>query len=582
MANALRHRGPDGEGHWLTPDGCMGLAHRRLAVLDLSEAAAQPMSRGDRYTITYNGEIYNYLELREDLAARGHTFVSQSDTEVLLAAYEDEGPAMLERLDGMFAFAIWDRPERTLFCARDRFGEKPFFYWHEPGRRFVFASEMKALFAAGIRRHVSRRMLFHYLSYDTVEDPRRRDETFFEGVQRLEAAHLLEVRSDGTLSKKRYWALPRERQEITLERAAETFRGLFCDSVRNRLRSDVPLGSSLSGGIDSASVVCAIDRLRKGSAHPQKTFSARFDDPSLDEGRYIELVAQATDVSSHVTWPTARAMVHDLDAMLHHHEEPIGSASAVAQWEVMKLARSEGVTVLLDGQGADEMLGGYLHYFRPLFRALSRGNRRRLAAELGAFQAVHGRSFVLGPRFRLESVAPGLLRWLGSARRRLSRPPYLRHLDPEFADAYRNEPPPFEIFADLDQALRYSTEVYGLEKLLRLADRNSMAHSREVRLPFLSHRLVEFVFSLPDEHKLAGGWTKLLLRRAVEGMVPREIAWRVEKIGFEAPQQQWLRDAEVQRLVRAAEDRLVRERLIRPNIAGREWQWLMAGKLLEA
>jgi asparagine synthase (glutamine-hydrolysing) len=536
-----------------------------------------------RYTVTLNGEIYNYVELREALTEKGHAFVSDSDTEVLLAAYSEYGISVLDKLDGMFAFAIWDEETQTLFCARDRFGEKPFFYHFVPGKVFAFASEVKSLFAFGAPRRINNRMLFNYLAYDVVENPRAKSETFFEGVSKLEAAHYILIESGGEVTSRRYWTVPEINidQRISFESACERFRELLTQSVKRRLRSDVPVGTSLSGGLDSSSVLCTISGLLNGNGRGQKTFSARFHDKKLDEGDYMRLAAEAAGARQYFAWPDARTLLEGLDELFYHQEEPFGGASVLAQWEVMKLAKRENVTVLLDGQGADETLGGYVHYFRPLFLGLYSRDRGRFREEVRAYEAIHKRRFASTARFRWEATRPSILRLLGSARRKFSRPSYLAHLHPDFAAAYKTEPPPFTTYNDLNETLRHATQGYGLEKLLRFADRNSMAFSREVRLPFLSHELVEFLFTLPASYKISGGWTKRILRHAMEPVLPASITWRVEKLGFAPPQDQWMAEPETKELVDTCRRKLVSQGVINPGIEADGWQSLMAAKLFE-
>jgi asparagine synthase (glutamine-hydrolysing) len=583
MTEVISHRGPDGEGHWISSDGQVGLGHRRLAILDLSERGAQPMHYLGRYTITLNGEIYNYIELREELKKKGYTFISGTDTEVLLAAYSEYGVSVLERLDGMFAFAIWDERDRTLFCARDRFGEKPLFYYCVPGKLFAFGSEIKSLFAFGAPRQISNKMLFNYLAYDVVENPHAKSETFFDDIAKLEAAHYVLIDSRGVVTKRRYWSVPEINldQKISFENACERFRELFTQSVKRRLRSDVPVGTSLSGGLDSSSVLCTISKLLDGSGHGQKTFSARFHDPALDEGDYMRLAAETAGALQYFAWPDARTLLDNIDDVFYHQEEPFGGASILAQWEVMKLANRENVTVLLDGQGADETLGGYVHYFVPLFKELYATDRAQFREEVKAYEDLHRRVFVSDARFRLEATRPGLLRLIGNARRKFSRPSYLEHLHPDFAAEYKTEPPPFEQHNDLNETLRHSTQGYGLEKLLRFADRNSMAFSREVRLPFLNHDLVEFLFTLPASYKIGQGWTKRVLRNAMEPILPRRITWRVDKLGFDSPQEAWLREPEVRALIEECRAKMVTERVIHSSASADEWQCLMGAKLFE-
>lgn len=587
MTHELVHRGPDGAGHWVSTSRSVGLGHRRLAIIDLSESASQPMQYLGRYTITYNGEIYNYVELKEELRSRGYCFATQSDTEVILAAYAAYGQDCLEKFDGMFAFAIWDEVERQLFCARDRFGEKPFYYHHVTGRQFLFASEMKALFAVGVERKHSLRMLFNYLAYDVVQDPFHPTDTFYEGIVSLEPSHTLTVRLDGRGAEqpRRYWqiTLGMQGEPPDFEQASERFMALLTESVRRRLRSDVPVGSSLSGGIDSSSIVCIMSRLIGSRGGIQETFSARFADEALDEGRYIEIAAKEAGIVPHYTWPSAQRLAADMQTLMRHQEEPFGGASVFAQWEVMRLAKENGTVVLLDGQGADEILGGYLHFFRPYLLSLFKADRAKFVAEVAAYERLHRRRFEAGWRFRLEAAAPELMRWLGAARRRLMVPEHLAWLDRDFVEVYGTNQPPFKSFDNLNEALRFFSQDYGLRNLLRFADRSSMAFSREVRLPFLSHELVEFVFTLPEAYKIQAGWTKRVLRQAMVGIVPDPVRLRVDKLGFQPPQEDWMACGEMRTLLDESERVLRRERIIHEADGGKgaEWKTLVAGLWLE-
>ncbi len=574
MTGVLAHRGPDGEGHWYSDDQRVALGHRRLAVIDLSEAAAQPMQFLDRFTITLNGEIYNYPELREKLEKKGFRFQTASDTEVLLAMYAAYGEDCLSHLDGMFAFAIYDRLEKRLFCARDRFGEKPFYYCvPEPGA-LMFASETKALFAAGQPFQENLRMIYYYLAYGVVENPYDKSETFFEGVFSLPAAHWLCVDGNGNLTVRKWWQLEcRPDPGITSGAAAARIRELLTESVKRRLRADVPVGSSLSGGIDSSSIVSVIDDLLgKGSAN-QSCFSARFDDPLKDEGRYIALLTKQLGIQAYDTWVNVDSFTRDLDKMMWYQEEPMGGPSPVAQWEVMKLAASKKVTVLLDGQGADEVFAGYLHYFRPYLTECYHRNKHQFREEKTAFLRRHPDVFQTGLKFRLEAEIPGILRSFGRIRRRFTTPDYLRDLHPDFAGNYATLPPPFSSFRSLNETLHYATTVYGLGKLLKLADRNAMAFAREVRLPFLYHELVEYVFTLPADLKLHQGWSKWILRLATQEFLPREICWRPDKLGYEPPAGKWLARPQVKVMITEACSGLEKMQLLKKRGPGKDWHY---------
>jgi asparagine synthase (glutamine-hydrolysing) len=582
MTDLLKHRGPNGQGVWVSPEQNIGLGHRRLAILDLSENGAQPMHYGGRYTITFNGEIYNYLELRQELIGKGYSFTSDSDTEVLLAAYEEYGAEALGHLDGMFALAIWDEQEKRLFCARDRFGEKPFFYHYVPGKHFVFASEIKSLFAYGIPQQINYRMLYYYLAYDVVENQYDKRETFYDGVQRLESAHYLIVNATGEMKTRRYWQLPDDEvdEKISFEDACERFRELLYESIRRRLRSDVPLGTSLSGGLDSSSIVCITTDLLKGSGGKPKTFSALFDDEAFNEDKYINTVVSATGADSYFVRSDSNTLLNEIDRVFYHQEEPFGSASIIAQWEVMKLASQEGVTVLLDGQGADEPLGGYLHFFRPYFLGLYNSDKPGLNDEIRKYESLRGEHYPLNLRFKMEAKVPKILRSIGGLRRKISNPDYLQHLHPEFVREYQQEAPPFSSHRDLNSALRAATVEYGLEKLLRFSDRNSMAFSREVRLPFLYHKLVEFLFTLPASYKISEGWTKRILRHSMSNLLPSEITWRIDKMGFQPPQEKWLKDPQVREYVGECRKKVVNEKLFKSESMGDDWQAIMMTTLM--
>lgn len=519
MTDVISHRGPDGDGHWINPGGNVGFGHRRLSIIDLSDNAKQPMHYADgRFTLTFNGEIYNYIEIREQLISKGYAFRSSSDTEVLLALYHLKGEKCLSDLDGMFAFAIWDEKEKTLFCARDRFGEKPFHYYVDQDR-FVFASEIKQFWAAGVQKVLDQERLLNFTQTGSVDDQKDVTATFYKNIKRLDAAHYLLIDANRILSIKKYWEIDLDAKQFsgTIEQAAEKFLNLFTDSIRLRLRSDVPVGSSLSGGLDSSSIVMLIDAL-KGKELKQNTFSARFKDFAKDEGHHVEEVVKACrNVDVHYTWPDKEYFEKVFDKVTYHQDEPYGSASIVAQYAVMELAKEKGVTVLLDGQGADEQLAGYIPNYRYYFHQLHYTNPSLFERELAAYKKFHHEAIPYHPQFPNDTLRIKL----GRYRRKLlgQKLPYHNYLN---------------------TYLKYATTEWGLKELLRYADRNSMAHSREVRLPFLSHKLVEFIFSLPDSYKINSGWTKFVLRKAMDKILPRSICWRVDKIGYEPPQKSWI------------------------------------------
>jgi asparagine synthase (glutamine-hydrolysing) len=560
MTDAIIHRGPDGEGHWINNGGKVGLGHRRLSIIDLSEGGKQPMHFAGRYTITFNGEIYNYIEIKSELIKKGYSFTSESDTEVLLALYDLKKEKCLFDLDGMFAFAIWDEKEQKLFCARDRFGEKPFHYYFD-SQKFIFASEIKQFWPAGVARKIKTDRLKDYALTGQLEDLESAETTYFEGIKKLDAAHYLTINASGTLNINRYWQIDLEapRFKGSIEEAAEKFLELFTTSIRIRLRSDVPVGSSLSGGLDSSSIVMLIDRL-KGEQMKQNTFSARFKNFAKDEGKFIEdVIKKCRNVDVHYTWPDADYFDSVFEKVTYHQDEPFGSASIVAQYAVMELAKQHKVTVLLDGQGADEQMAGYIPYYSVYLDQLFYTNKNAFRKELEAYNKFHGQTFpykepVYRETFRMK---------MGRYRRTLLGQ---------------------KMFFDtmLRARLKSDTCVNGLKELLRYADRNSMAHSREVRLPFLSHQLTEFVFSLPEQHILNSGWTKFVLRKSMNDILPESVCWRVDKIGYEPPQKDWIKSEKQQQRIRQAAQAfdIPLKQHQEKNIFTQEWRLLMSSQYL--
>ncbi len=406
-------------------------------------------------------------------------------------------------------------------------------YVYEPGKVFAFASEMKALWDAGVAQrqiHAETFALFqHHNQVDIGE------QTFYEGIRRVPQAHYLKVKFDVGPEKRRYWDIdPRPRHEDKSESwYADEFRALLTESVRLRLRADVPVGSSLSGGLDSSTIVTVINRLLPADA-VQKTFSARFDESASDEGKWIDLVTAANRVQRFDVWPGPEEFFAELSKLFWHQEEPFSSTSVYAQWCVMRLASENDVTVLLDGQGADEMLAGYHSYFEEFSADLL--TSLNLPAYLKSkrdTRELHGVSPHSVSRVAIQSVPQTLKRPLKRVWRRIKDLPVVDRHEPQYPNEFASLP-------SLRKLLWWNTTREGLVELLRYADRNSMAHSREVRLPFLDHNLVEFVFRLPDRFLIRNGWTKWILRESFRGIVPGQITDRVDKLGYMPPQHRWL------------------------------------------
>ena len=548
MTDELIHRGPDGEGQWINEKANIGLGHRRLSIIDLSQAGAQPMHyANNRYTISFNGEIYNYIELKQELIKKGYQFKTQTDTEVLLALYDAEKENCLKKIDGMFAFAIWDEKEQILFCARDRFGEKPFFYYHD-NDRFVFASEIKALWKAGINKKIKESFIYNYLLFGTTEDINRPTETIYENINKLEPATFIKVNLSGKIIKEKYWQIDLSKQNntVNIDEAKEQFLSLFTNSIKNRLRSDVAVGSSLSGGLDSSSIVCLINEI-KGQEQEQKTFSARFKDFEKDEGYFIKKVLETRkNIKSFDVYPDENSLIDNWKNIVYYQDEPFGSFSIAAQYEVMQLAKRNNVTVLLDGQGADELMAGYHPYFETYYNSLYKKDKALYGKEISAYRMLYNKEFA-NPNLKTNLLQKNkkLYSFLSKKRRKIisSNNDYFVGINPDIVAENKGKEPPIAQFTSLKEHLYYSTFTKGLSELLRYADRNSMAHSVEVRLPFLNYKLVEFIFSLPEDMLINKAWTKFILRYSMQEILPKEITWRKDKIGYEPPQNKWINNA---------------------------------------
>lgn len=531
----LSHRGPDDEGVYV--DERVSLGHRRLSIIDLSSAGRQPMSSGDgRYLLVFNGEIYNYVELREELERLGYRFTTSTDTEAIMWGYDAWGAGCLDRFNGMFAFSIYDRKEGLFFLARDRFGVKPLHYRYDGGR-FIFSSEIKPILDImdrPLKPHEP--AIYDYLLYNFYNHD---SHTFFEGVSSLLPGHyLIYTLGEKRLLVKQWYDIPLDRQwGGDFEDATARFREIFVDAVRLRLRSDVEVGTCLSGGLDSSSIVCNLKNFDARFAEKFKSFSVVFNDPAIDESPYMEAVINDVGVEGFFVRPDLDDLLQDLDSLVAYQEEPFGGTSIFAQWCVMKLAREKGVKVLLDGQGGDELMGGYPFFFGYLFLERLRhldlsGFLREVRGYRSHFREADG--LLVMPLL----LAPKKLKAAVMAR-------YFRNVvNREFAKRYVDEssfPSLMYSATDLRRAL-YNRVKYSLPQLLREEDRNSMAFAIEARLPFLDYRLVEFCFSLASEHKLHEGVSKRVLREAMKDILPPKIYGRTLKLGFPTPMSNWMRD----------------------------------------
>src|SRR5262245_3470339 len=512
----------------------LALAHRRLAIVDLKPTGHQPMCDAEqRLWITYNGEIYNHIELRQELEQAGVKFLGGSDTEVILAAYRAWGAHALEKMNGMFAFALWDAERRRLFCARDRLGVKPFYFQFDGGV-FAFASEARVLVLtqpSRIQPHLP--AVRDVLALDWVDHESR---TFFEGLRQLPPGHWLAIGEDG-FRIERWWGLDPDARAVgaSADLAAE-FGGLFTDSVRLRLRADVEVGSCLSGGLDSSAVVTTAGQLANAGLH---AFTCAYDEgPAFDERPYVRAVAEASGARSHVVVPDGSDFWKVFDTLADRQGEPTAGPGVYSQWQVMKLAGDAHLKVLLDGQGGDETLAGYFRYLPTRLRDLvAAGNWSAFASLWGRVADKLGLATTL-----LHTFEPWLPAPLVSAlRRRYGQGKDLVLSRTLRGVASHDARVPASTRSDLWAQLAFDTTVRQLPSLLRYEDRSSMAFGIETRLPFLDYRLVEFAFSLPDTERLDGATTKAIARRALGDRVPKSVLERRDKMGFETPTDLWLR-----------------------------------------
>jgi asparagine synthase (glutamine-hydrolysing) len=586
MSRALRHRGPDDEGFLFAGEKgafCLGgadtprhvlesglpyaparrldgasppreggvvLGHRRLSILDLSAHGHQPMSYRDRYWMVFNGEVYNYVELRQELSDLGHRFGSTSDTEVVLAAYAQWGPECLTRFNGMWGLAILDLERGSLFLARDRYGVKPLYLWSHGGA-LAFASEIKAFSALeGWRARANMPRLLDFLVWSVSDHGA---ETMFDGVLQLPAGHFVLMDVTRVLAghaadevepvRSQRWYTAGSLATTLTGDGADELRRVLADAVRLRLRADVPVGSCLSGGLDSSSVVCLMsDLLRDAGVRGNlKTFTARSDDGAFDESDYARSVVERAGSDAVFVTPRPEKLFDDLRRLTWHQDEPYASSSIFAQWCVFEAAREKGVVVMLDGQGADEALGGYRGFFGAYLAGLFRQGRLvSWGREVSALRREIGFSWVRSMGYTAAYCAPGALHLIGRFdARAFSDRGWLcaRH-----SHAFRTDPIRLaggRVGSVREMSLAQITAT-NLPMLLHWEDRDSMAFSIEARTPFLDYRVVELSLALADSDKVGRGVSKAALRRAMRGVVPQAVLDRKDKMGFLTAEPLWI------------------------------------------
>lgn len=544
MASAIAHRGPDGEGVWVG-DG-VGFAHRRLSVIDLSDAASQPMSTADgRHAITYNGEIYNYMEVRRALEALGETFVTNSDTEALLLGLRRWGVAALDRCNGMFAFAFWDKERRRLLLARDRIGKKPLYYAFVGGD-FVFGSEIKALCLwPHLRRAPNYQAISHYLGLQYVPGP----QTAFEGVFKLPPGHVLEIAPGRRAEPRRYWALPppTDRPVDPKRDLPAEARDLLAQAVRRRLVADVPVGAFLSGGIDSSTTTALMALERKGS--PIKTFSIGFEESDYDERRFARMVAQRYGADHHEEMVKEDA-ADLLPKLVWHYNEPFADSSAVPMFYLSRLARRH-VTVALSGDGGDEFFLGYGRYAACMdyewIGGIPKFVRRAaglVAAKMPSFLA--RRRYFSGARRLLQLASDSAaaryeptIAYFHDADKKdaygATLAPYLEKSALRLLDSYFEESPNF-----LAGAAWTDIHTYLPDDIFVKVDVATMAYGLEARAPFVDKELMEWAAAIPSGAKVVNRELKYILKKAAEPLLPHDVIYR-PKMGFGVPIDHWFR-----------------------------------------
>lgn len=536
MSHVLQHRGPDGSGLWNDPG--IALGHRRLKIIDLTEAGQQPMSTADgRYTIVYNGEVYNYQELRKELI--DFPFHSQTDTEVVLQAFSRWGVDCLQKLVGMFAFAIWDKVDKTLFCARDRLGIKPFYYSVVAGN-FVFGSEIRSLLVAGVEPKVNNSILYDFLARDFYEHS---DETFFLNIHKLPAASWLLVKDGKPQSPQKYWHVdeevrtwqispdPQEREEIFLDLATQ--------AVKEHLRSDVPVGVALSGGLDSTTLLSILDKV-----HPEpqlvEAFSFAFTEKKYSERPYVEEMARHTGRKAHFVELSHTRFADSIEQLSYSQEEPFAGVPIAAYAACFELARQHDFTVIMDGSGLDEGLAGYGRFVPAMWADLYLTGKFEELAEEFAAAGISSRKGRKAALLQIkEAIQPGADSGKGQDLTSSVRPECLCS---DFINTLQHDPPQFEQpFSDTLRNLMYRELTYTkLPRALRFRDRLSMAVGMELRPPFLDHRLIGYEFALPREDFIKNNESKNILRRVGKKFLPDSIRLAA-KHSVQTPQREWFR-----------------------------------------
>ncbi len=543
MRDTLAHRGPDGADHWKGEynNKSILMGFRRLAIIDTREIANQPMKIGN-YVINFNGEIYNYVELKKTLISLGRSFKTNSDTEVLLQSFQQWGEAMIPKINGMFSFTIWDEIKKILFVCRDRLGEKPLFFSRIKYGSLIFSSEIKAILA-----HPEISSTFNLDIFDDILLQKEyifgSDKTLFKNVEQFPAATFMKFNLDGELIKKeKYW---QPSYDFSSEDIYSTENKLF-DQLKNsinlRVRSDVPITAALSGGLDSSILVSLLSNKSNNlGIKIDNTISVRFpDDETIDEGFYIDKLIKKVDIKNTVITPEPESLIKDVRKMHWHHETIIPGISMFLEWSVMKLVKSLNYKVIIDGQGADELFAGYDSYlqayqvskahpkngFKGLYESIKLGKIRnaRLRNLSSKYKDFKRRS-TISPGLNLK----GIINFYRARKEEYQKLNLLNKVSGKKFDFFQFE-------------LAYQLTKISLPSNLYSGDRNSMAHGIECRYPYLDYDLLDFSMMIPKKYFIFDGWSKYILRKTFENYLPKEISWRIDKVGFQAPEDEWIKN----------------------------------------
>ncbi|MBI4648424.1 MAG: asparagine synthase (glutamine-hydrolyzing) [Bacteroidia bacterium] len=528
---------------------------RRLSILDLSSKGHQPMSdTNGNYWIIYNGEIYNYIELRTELIQKGYIFTSNTDTEVIISSYKEWGIDCLSRFNGMWSFCIYDRANHELFCARDRLGIKPFYYFHDKNV-FAFGSEIKQILCLTGHFGYNESLIFDFLVLGTYGN--YNENTYFNHIKKLQPGHylILKLSDNMPMKIKQYWNLS-EIKQIVPQNPSSVYKeinSLFYDSVKLHLRSDVPVGTAFSGGLDSSGIVCMVDKIFDGDASKNMVFTVISDDKTIEDPKYVKIISKKIPITSNIINFSQKANLADLSKYIWHQEEPLQSASIFGSWYLYKLIKEKNIKVILDGQGADEFMGGYYRipykvYFNDLLgngKLLKYFNEIRHISKLNNISKTSlFFSLLKGIIVELKEIFPVFYNYYK-----------LKDVKKFFIKSFFTKTRKFSVLLNKSyrmSKLKYDSKMKkesfelsvftNLPGILRQVDRDSMAFSIESRVPFLDYRLVELLYSLPYTYMFAEGYTKYAYRKAMQGIIPEEVLWRTKKEGFLMPEYQIIID----------------------------------------